>query len=89
VIDVGNGNYRIWTSLIDARMINQGEMIRSENRESEDIETQRQKWRKMAYIAALTACMVVSTLGIDKEGYHTSALTGEDWVRELLFGHPE
>jgi len=25
----------------------------------------------------------------DKTPYHTSALTGADWVRELLDGHPE
>jgi len=25
----------------------------------------------------------------DKTPYHTSALTGADWVRELLTGHPE
>jgi len=25
----------------------------------------------------------------DKTPYHTSALTGADWVRELLNGHPE
>ncbi|KAG2745075.1 hypothetical protein P692DRAFT_20699561, partial [Suillus brevipes Sb2] len=25
----------------------------------------------------------------DREPYHTSALSGQDWVIELLTGHPE
>jgi hypothetical protein len=36
------------------------------------------------------ACNAVQTLyPKDREPYHTSALSGQDWVIELLTGHPE
>jgi hypothetical protein len=59
---------------------------------SDDSERERQKWRAMAQMAALTVSSIVAVIGgsqYDKQGYHTSALSGADWVRELLDGHPE
>jgi hypothetical protein len=59
---------------------------------SDDSDSGRQKWRRMAHMAALTVSGIVAcTMGshYDKQGYHTSALSGADWVRELLDGHPE
>jgi hypothetical protein len=39
--------------------------------------------------AAGAAALAYSLPLYDKTPYHTSALTGADWVRELLDGHPE
>jgi len=39
--------------------------------------------------AAGAAALVYGLPLYDKTPYHTSALTGADWVRELLNGHPE
>jgi hypothetical protein len=36
-----------------------------------------------------TATVLESLYGKDPEPYHTSALSGEAWVMELLSGHPE
>jgi hypothetical protein len=38
--------------------------------------------------AAGTAALIYGLLLYDKTPYHTSALTGADWVHELLNGHP-
>lgn len=38
--------------------------------------------------AAAATAIYASTL-LDRADYHTSALTGEAWVQELLHGHPE
>lgn len=38
--------------------------------------------------AAAATAIYASTL-LDRTDYHTSALTGEAWVQELLHGHPE
>ena len=43
-------------------------------------------------MAALAVSSIVATIReshYDKQGYHTSALSGADWVHELLDGHPE
>lgn len=42
-----------------------------------------------AVAAAATAVVVYATPLYEKVPYHTSALSGIDWVRELLNGHPE
>jgi hypothetical protein len=39
--------------------------------------------------AAGAAALAYGLSLYDKTPYHTSALTGADWVRELLNGHPE
>src|ERR1700721_1997503 len=39
--------------------------------------------------AAGAAALAYGLLLYDKTPYHTSALTGANWVRELLNGHPE
>lgn len=36
-----------------------------------------------------TAAVLYASPLYDRTPYHTSALTGEDWVLELLHGHPE
>ena len=42
-------------------------------------------------MASFTVSSIIATIveSNDKQGYHTSALSGADWVRELLDGHPE
>ncbi|KAH9954260.1 hypothetical protein BGW80DRAFT_1130185, partial [Lactifluus volemus] len=42
-------------------------------------------------IVAACVILIVSDLQLQlfKQPYHTSALTGEAWVLELLAGHPE
>ncbi|KAF8896044.1 hypothetical protein BD779DRAFT_1493706 [Infundibulicybe gibba] len=43
----------------------------------------------LAASAALAQSMIYTgTSRVTPEPYHTSALTGEDWVIELLCGHP-
>ena len=37
----------------------------------------------------LTAILVIADTPTTREPYHTSILTGEGWVLELLTGHPE
>jgi hypothetical protein len=39
--------------------------------------------------AAVTATALYAAMYYNKTPYHTSALSGEGWVRELLTGHPE
>ena len=43
----------------------------------------------MAIVAAATAALVYAAPLYDKTPYHTSALSGEEWVKELINGHPE
>ena len=43
----------------------------------------------IAACAAGAAAICYAQPLYDKTPYHTSALTGADWVRELLSGHPE
>jgi len=52
--------------------------------------------RILRYIALLTSIILTATCTIledslpkDPEPYHTSALLGEEWVMELITGHPE
>jgi hypothetical protein len=59
-------------------------------------EKQHQHWRRMKLVAALTDAHIAATAVIistdplyNKVPYHTSALSGADWVCELLNGHPE
>ena len=59
-------------------------------------ERQHQHVRKMMFMAAFTMANIVATAALiyadplyNKVPYHTSALSGADWVRELLDGHPE
>jgi hypothetical protein len=73
---------------------NRDDDYESDNCSSNDSEIGHQKWRRMAQMAALTVSSIIATTGelhreYDKQGYHTSALSGADWVRELLDGHPE
>jgi hypothetical protein len=42
----------------------------------------------MAVIVAAAAAVVYAAPLYDKTPYHTSALSGEDWVSELINGHP-
>ena len=57
---------------------------------------QHQQVRKMTFMAAFTMANIVATAALvytdplyNKLPYHTSALSGADWVQELLSGHPE
>lgn len=52
--------------------------------------------RLLQYSAIISSIIVAATTEIvetcvraDPEPYHTSILTGEGWVMELLLGHPE
>jgi hypothetical protein len=52
--------------------------------------------RLLRYIALLISILLTAThtllqdsLPKDPEPYHTSALSGEEWVIELIVGHPE
>jgi len=52
--------------------------------------------RILRYVALLISILLTATHAIlqdslpkDPEPYHTSALTGEEWVIELIVGHPE
>src|ERR1700737_3514921 len=68
----------------------------SEDSSVEEEEQQHQHIRKMMFAAAFTVTNIVATAALiyanplyNKVPYHTSALSGADWVRELLGGHPE
>ena len=59
-------------------------------------EEQHQHVRKMMFMAAFTVANTVATTALiyanplyNKVPYHTSALSGADWVWELLSGHPD
>lgn len=58
-----------------------------------DIEDQQQLAMVLQCLQVITAAAtVVHSYGLsyyDKTPYHTSALSGADWVGELLDGHPE
>lgn len=43
----------------------------------------------MAVVAAATPALVYAAPLHDKIPYHTSALSGEEWVQELINDHPE
>jgi hypothetical protein len=51
--------------------------------------------RILQYSSLLLSILLTATYSLilentyHREPYHTSALTGEDWVMELLTGHPE
>ena len=72
-------------------------MYSSDEDSSEAEEEQRhQDVRKMMFVAAFTMANIVATAALiyadplyNKVPYHTSALSGADWVRELLGGHSE
>ena len=59
-------------------------------------EQQHQHVRKMMFMVAFTVANTVATTALiyanplyNKVPYHTSALSGTNWVQELLDGHPE
>jgi hypothetical protein len=60
---------------------------------SSEAEEQRQvfllQMAGMAIVAAATAALVYAAPLYNKTPYHTSALSGEEWVQELINGHPE
>jgi len=71
-------------------------MYSSDEDSSEVEEEQRhQHIRKMMFMAAFTTDIIATAALIyadplyNKVPYHTSALSGADWVRELLSGHSE
>ena len=68
----------------------------SSTRDLLEEEQQHQHVRKMMFMAAFTMANIVATAALiyadplyNKVPYHTSALSGANWVRELLDGHPE
>ena len=65
-------------------------------RDSLDKEWQHQHVRKMMFMVAFTMANIITAAALiytdplyNKVPYHTSALSGTDWVQELLNGHPE
>ena len=61
----------------------------SESSGSEHEEQLLLQYLALFTFAAGAAALVYGLPLYDKTPYHTSALTGADWVRELLNGHPE
>ena len=64
--------------------------------DEESLITQRQTQRHLQQYAALFLSIILSattalleSVYTPREPYHTSILTGEGWVMELLAGHPE
>jgi len=54
----------------------------------------RRRARIIRYISVLVGIILTASSSLiestfTREPYHTSTLTGEDWVMELLAGHPE
>lgn len=43
----------------------------------------------ISIVLTATCTLLQSMIPKDPEPYHTSALSGEDWVMELITGHPE
>jgi hypothetical protein len=69
-----------------------GDQDQLDQDESDNEEIQR---RRLAFLSSATAICTVCqaaielvTPNIDRTPYHTSILTGEAWVQELLTGHP-
>jgi hypothetical protein len=63
----------------------------SDSSDDSDYEHCRQllQYAVLATYAAGAAALIYGAPLYNKTPYHTSALTGADWVRELLNGHPE
>jgi len=63
----------------------------SDSSDDSDYEHRRQllQYAVLATYAAGAAALIYGAPLYNKIPYHTSALTGADWVRELLNGHPE
>ena len=63
--------------------------------DEESLITQQQTRRRLQQYVALFLSIILSAATtvlesyITREPYHTSILTGEGWVMELLAGHPE
>jgi hypothetical protein len=67
-------------------------MMNSSDESDDDYEQRRQTILQLTTAisyAAGAAALAYSLPLYNKTPYHTSALTGADWVRELLNGHPE
>jgi hypothetical protein len=78
-------------------MYSSDEDSRSSSSSSSEAEEERyQHLKRVKVMAALTIANIVVTAALiyadpfyNKIPYHTSSLTGADWVLELLNGHPE
>ena len=84
----------IW--YINPIMSNSDDLEDSSKSSSSETEELYKCIRKMKYMAAFTTVNIIVTAAhiyasplYNKIPYHTSALTGADWVSELLNGHPE
>jgi hypothetical protein len=68
-------------------------MNRSSHHDHEEWRRQTRQ-RMVRYVALILNILLVTTCTLmesihQREPYHTSALSGADWVMELLSGHPE
>jgi hypothetical protein len=84
----------IW--YINLIMSNSDDSEDSSKSSSSEAEERYKCIRKMKYMAAFTMVNIIVTAAhiyasplYNKIPYHTSALTGADWVCELLNGHPK
>lgn len=68
--------------------------LRADRRAARAAEQRARRQRLLRIISTL-AGVIISAVGAviqpiyQKEPYHTSKLTGQDWVLELLLGHPK
>jgi hypothetical protein len=72
-------------------MSDQDQLSEDDSDEEEMQEIQRRRLALMSSATAVfAACQALVELltPIDRTPYHTSALSGEQWVQELLSGHP-
>lgn len=44
---------------------------------------------RLIIVLLVTLAVTIVTATVDRVPYHTSALTGQAWVQELIEGHPE
>jgi hypothetical protein len=75
--------------------LNDSDVDDSDSSSDEEFEQQRRRLIAQAAAAFVNATVTGALLCLDvdplynKTPYHTSTLTGADWVRELLDGHPQ
>jgi hypothetical protein len=92
------GQMLLDTPLFTAPLLPQGRISELDHRPNQNQLARAQvRQRAFRYITLLINILLVAATHIlisihtpdDPEPYHTSALTGQEWVIELIVGHPE